>query len=49
MSDILRRLQAIAVAALHGTGGEAPFALVDFPDYANVGDSAIWVGTTARS
>jgi exopolysaccharide biosynthesis predicted pyruvyltransferase EpsI len=47
MSDILRRLQAIAVAALHGTGGEAPFALVDFPDYANVGDSAIWVGTTA--
>ncbi len=47
MSDILRRLQGIAVAALRGTGGEAPFALVDFPDHANVGDSAIWVGTTA--
>jgi exopolysaccharide biosynthesis predicted pyruvyltransferase EpsI len=47
MSDILRRLQGIAVAALRGAGGEAPFALVDFPDHANVGDSAIWVGTTA--
>jgi exopolysaccharide biosynthesis predicted pyruvyltransferase EpsI len=47
MSDILRRLQRIAVAALRGAGGEAPFALVDFPDHANVGDSAIWVGTTA--
>ncbi len=23
-----------------------PFALVDFPDHANVGDSAIWLGTT---
>jgi exopolysaccharide biosynthesis protein PssK len=47
MSDILGRLQGIAVGALSGTGGEAPFALVDFPDHANVGDSAIWVGTTA--
>jgi len=47
MSEILRRLQGIAVAALRGSGGEAPFALVDFPDHANVGDSAIWVGTTA--
>jgi exopolysaccharide biosynthesis predicted pyruvyltransferase EpsI len=46
MSDILGRLQGIAVAALRGTGGEAPFALVDFPDHANVGDSAIWLGTT---
>jgi pyruvyl transferase EpsO len=47
MSDVLRRLQGIAAAALRGAGGEAPFALVDFPDHANVGDSAIWVGTTA--
>jgi exopolysaccharide biosynthesis predicted pyruvyltransferase EpsI len=47
MSDILRRMQGIAVAALRGAGGEAPFALVDFPNHANVGDSAIWVGTTA--
>ena len=23
-----------------------PFALVDFPDHANVGDSAIWLGAT---
>jgi exopolysaccharide biosynthesis predicted pyruvyltransferase EpsI len=47
MSDLLRRLQGLAVAALGGVGGEAAFALVDFPEHANVGDSAIWVGTTA--
>jgi pyruvyl transferase EpsO len=46
MSTVLRRLQGIAVDALRGTGGEAPFALLDFPDHANVGDSAIWLGTT---
>jgi exopolysaccharide biosynthesis predicted pyruvyltransferase EpsI len=46
MSSVLRRLQGIAVDALRGTGGEAPFALLDFPDHANVGDSAIWLGTT---
>jgi hypothetical protein len=28
MSDFLRRLQGIAVAALSGVGGEAPFALL---------------------
>lgn len=27
--------------------GEAPFALVDFPDIRNVGDSAIWLGEIA--
>ena len=47
MSDVVRRLQGIAVDALRGAGGEAPFALLDFPDHANVGDSAIWLGTTA--
>ena len=47
MSDVLGRLRGIAVDALRGAGGEAPFALLDFPDYANVGDSAIWLGTTA--
>jgi exopolysaccharide biosynthesis predicted pyruvyltransferase EpsI len=47
MSDVIRRLQGIAVDTLRGIGGEAPFALVDFPDHANVGDSAIWSGTTA--
>jgi exopolysaccharide biosynthesis predicted pyruvyltransferase EpsI len=35
------------MAALRGAGGDGPFALLDFPDYANVGDSAIWLGTTA--
>jgi pyruvyl transferase EpsO len=43
----IRRLQALAAEALRGAGGDAPFALVDFPDHANVGDSAIWSGTTA--
>ena len=43
----IRRLQEAAADALRGVGGNAPFALVDFPDHANVGDSAIWVGTTA--
>jgi pyruvyl transferase EpsO len=45
MNDVVRRLQGIAVDALRGTGSEAPFALLDFPDHANVGDSAIWLGT----
>jgi len=27
--------------------GSAPFALVDFPDHSNVGDSAIWLGEIA--
>ena len=47
MSHMLDRLRAIAVDALRDAGGEAPFALLDFPDHANVGDSAIWLGTTA--
>jgi exopolysaccharide biosynthesis predicted pyruvyltransferase EpsI len=29
---------------LRGLGGDAPFALVDFPDHRNIGDSAIWLG-----
>jgi pyruvyl transferase EpsO len=45
--SVIQRLQGLAVEALRGAGGDAPFALVDFPDHANVGDSAIWVGTTA--
>jgi pyruvyl transferase EpsO len=44
---VIRRLQQRAAAELLGAGGDAPFALLDFPDYANVGDSAIWLGTTA--
>lgn len=27
--------------------GDAPYALIDFPDHPNVGDSAIWMGTRA--
>jgi pyruvyl transferase EpsO len=44
--SVIRRLQEIAVDALRESGGDAPFALLDFPDHANVGDSAIWLGTT---
>jgi pyruvyl transferase EpsO len=42
----IRRLQEVTADALAKTGGETPFALVDFPDHPNVGDSAIWLGTT---
>ena len=45
--DVIRRLQGVAAEALRGAGGDAPFALLDFPNHANVGDSAIWLGTMA--
>ena len=35
--------RAIAPLLPQGT----PYALVDFPNYANVGDSAIWIGAMA--
>src|SRR5262245_38556115 len=41
---LLERLQARVAAELADLAGQ-PFALVDFPDHANVGDSAIWLGT----
>ncbi|RYE09986.1 MAG: exopolysaccharide biosynthesis protein [Hyphomicrobiales bacterium] len=48
--DVIRRLQAKIddvtrpfVAQLQ----ETPFSLLDFPDYPNVGDSAIWAGQLA--
>jgi exopolysaccharide biosynthesis predicted pyruvyltransferase EpsI len=44
---IIERLQRVAADALAAAGGDAPFALLDFPDHPNVGDSAIWLGTTA--
>jgi hypothetical protein len=44
---LLRRLRAAVATELGGIAGRGPFALVDFPDHANVGDSAIWLGTTA--
>jgi exopolysaccharide biosynthesis predicted pyruvyltransferase EpsI len=43
----IQRLQRIASEVLRGAGGEGPFALLDFPDHANVGDSAIWLGEMA--
>ena len=43
---LLERLQARVAGELADLAGQ-PFALVDFPDHANVGDSAIWLGTTA--
>lgn len=44
---VIHRLQRLAAEALEGIGGDEPFALLDFPDHANVGDSAIWLGTTS--
>ena len=41
---LLERLQARVAAELADLAGQ-PIALVDFPDHANVGDSAIWLGT----
>jgi pyruvyl transferase EpsO len=43
---LLERLLARVAAELADLAAQ-PFALVDFPDHANVGDSAIWLGTTA--
>ena len=37
-------LQSKIADALKGLIPEAPFALLDFPDYDNIGDSAIYVG-----
>lgn len=45
--ELVRRLQERAAEALRAAGGEEPFALLDFPDHRNVGDSAIWLGETA--
>ncbi len=45
-TEVIRRLQGLATDALRGAGGDSEFALVDFPDHPNVGDSAIWLGTT---
>ena len=45
-----RALRAQAIAALGaalGSDASVPYALLDFPRYANVGDSAIWLGTRA--
>jgi pyruvyl transferase EpsO len=44
---LIQRLRHQAATRIGSIGGDGPFALVDFPDHANVGDSAIWLGTTA--
>jgi exopolysaccharide biosynthesis protein PssK len=46
-ASVVRQLQAKALAELRGIASELRFCLLDFPDHANVGDSAIWSGTTA--
>src|SRR3546814_19195925 len=40
------RLQARLDESLAPLLGDGPVALVDYPDHANVGDSAIWLGET---
>jgi pyruvyl transferase EpsO len=48
--DVISRLQGLidqALAPTLPTLKEAPYSLLDAPDYGNVGDSAIWVGTIA--
>jgi exopolysaccharide biosynthesis protein PssK len=44
--EVLQQLQRTALAELRDIQVEAPFCLLDFPNHPNVGDSAIWLGTT---
>ncbi len=46
-TTVIQRLQRRALAELRDIAMDAPFCLLDFPDHRNVGDSAIWLGTTA--
>ena len=41
---VIARIQAQIRATLDPIVPAAPLAMVDYPDYANVGDSAIWLG-----
>lgn len=48
--DVIRRLQGLIDAALAPSLAAlkaGPYALLDVPDYGNVGDSAIWAGEIA--
>lgn len=45
--NVVERLRAIIAAILDPLTDERPFAIVDFPDHSNVGDSAIWLGEIA--
>jgi exopolysaccharide biosynthesis predicted pyruvyltransferase EpsI len=42
--EIVERLQRRIDDAVTPLVSDAPFALLDFPDHSNVGDSAIWLG-----
>jgi exopolysaccharide biosynthesis predicted pyruvyltransferase EpsI len=44
-ASLVDQLRARVAAELADLAGQ-PLALVDFPNHANVGDSAIWLGTT---
>lgn len=49
-ADVIGRLQGLVDDALAPIVADAKangYALLDFPDYSNVGDSAIWLGETA--
>jgi exopolysaccharide biosynthesis predicted pyruvyltransferase EpsI len=44
-ATLIEEIQRSIERALDGlTSGAGPFALLDFPNYPNVGDSAIWLG-----
>lgn len=48
--EVIRRLQGLIDAALAPLVPDLrakPYALLDFPDYGNIGDSAIWQGNIA--
>lgn len=48
--DVIERLQGLIDAALAPSLPilkAQPYALLDMPDYSNVGDSAIWAGALA--
>jgi pyruvyl transferase EpsO len=44
---VIERLQSIINSVLHDYRSDSPYALLDFPNHQNVGDSAIWAGEMA--
>jgi exopolysaccharide biosynthesis predicted pyruvyltransferase EpsI len=46
-AGVIQHLQQRALTELRDLATDAPFCLLDFPNQRNVGDSAIWLGTTA--
>jgi pyruvyl transferase EpsO len=47
-SPLIARLNARIADVLTPHLPSTPFALVDFPDHANIGDSSIWLGTLSH-